>query len=181
MLENILLAGQGGQGMILLGKLLAGMAMNADLQTTYFPSYGSEVRGGTAHCHVKISDEEIYLPNVEHADAMIIMNQPSMDRFGSRLKEDGLLLINSSMASPPADLPAGVVVHSLRVTHMAHEMGDMRVGNMLMLGAYQAARGWLTAERVEEYLVKTMTGRKAALLELNRQAIAAGAAAVTGG
>ena len=56
MLENILLAGQGGQGMILLGKMLAGMAMNADLQTTYFPSYGSEVRGGTAHCHVKISD-----------------------------------------------------------------------------------------------------------------------------
>ena len=165
---------------ILMGKLLAGMAMKADLHTTYFPSYGTEVRGGTAHCHVKISDEEVYLPNVEHADVLIVMNQMSMDRFGERLVGGGLLLANSSMVTPPADLPAGAVVRQIPATGMAVDLGDIRVGNMVMLGAYRAARDWLTAENLEAYLTRTMTGRKAALLELNRKAAAAGAAALRG-
>ena len=181
MTENILLAGQGGQGMILLGKLLAGMAMKADLHTTYFPSYGTEVRGGTAHCHVKVCDEEIYLPNVERATVLIIMNQQSMDRFGPRLQAGGLLLVNSSMVHPPDELPAGVRLHALPVTQTAHDLGDVRVGNMVMLGAYQAASEWLTAENIESYLSRTMTGRKAALLPLNRQAVAAGVRAVGSG
>jgi 2-oxoglutarate ferredoxin oxidoreductase subunit gamma len=181
MTENVLMAGQGGQGMILLGKLLAGMAMKAGLRTTYFPSYGTEVRGGTAHCHVKVADEEIFLPNVEHADTLVVMNQPSMERFGPRLKAGGLLLINSSMVEPPKKLPDGATVHAVPATQIAHDLGDMRVCNMVMLGAYQAASRWLTAENVEAYLAKTMTGRKAKLLPLNRQAVAAGAAAVKGG
>jgi 2-oxoglutarate ferredoxin oxidoreductase subunit gamma len=97
MTEKIILAGFGGQGMMLLGKLLAQAAMADGKQVTYFPSYGTEVRGGTAVYHLIVSSEEIFSPIIEEADTLIVMNQPSYQKFKGMLKPDGLLLLNTSM------------------------------------------------------------------------------------
>ena len=98
MTERIIIAGAGGQGIMLLGKILAQAAMRQDKFVTWLPSYGAEVRGGTAHCMVIISNTEIGSPYIDKADALIIMNQPSLERFKAKLKNKGLLIVNSSLA-----------------------------------------------------------------------------------
>ena len=97
--HRIIFAGSGGQGLLTVGKLLAQCSMEEGRHVTCFPSYGSEVRGGTSHCHVIVSDEEIYSPLVEDATALMIMNQPSLERFGPQLIRPGLLVLNTSMAA----------------------------------------------------------------------------------
>ena len=99
MTEKIIIAGSGGQGVMLLGKILAETAMQENKFVTWLPAYGAEVRGGTSHCMVIISDKEIGSPYVDKADTLIIMNQPSLERFKERRAPQGLLLINSSLAS----------------------------------------------------------------------------------
>ena len=134
MLERVIMAGFGGQGMMFIGKLLAQAGMEEGFNVTYFPSYGAEVRGGTAHCHVAISDQPIYSPIVEEADALIIMNQPSYRKFRPCLKPDGLLILNSSMVEVKEEADAEVV--AVPATELADEMGGVRVGNVIMLALY---------------------------------------------
>ncbi len=172
MTERVIMAGFGGQGMMLIGKLLAGAAMNDGREITFFPSYGAEVRGGTAHCHVVISTEPIHSPIVEEADALIIMNEPSYEKFRSRLKPGGLLLLNSSMVEPKEE--ADVQVVSVRVTDLANEIGSTRVANVIMLALYNEIRKFFTSDALFSEVEKVMTGRKAKLLDLNRKAWAKG-------
>jgi len=171
--ERMILAGWGGQGMILLGKLVANVMMNQGKEVTYFPSYGAEVRGGTAHCHVIYSDEPIYSPIAEQAEAMVIMNQPSYTRFHGRLTPTGTLLINTSMIRREEPHPDATVLR-FKATDEANRLGEVRVGNMLMLGAVRAATDCAPREAIEDVLRRTLTGRKAALLDLNLQALARG-------
>lgn len=172
MTERVIMAGFGGQGMMLAGKVYAMAIMEAGLEVTFFPSYGAEVRGGTAHCHVIASQEPIYSPMVNTADALIIMNQPSYIKFRPRLRAGGLLLINSSMAQVEQDQEQGnrVTCVSLPVTELANDLGAVRVANTIMLGAYATLRPVVPAEAVFATFAKGMTGAKAKLLEVNRKA-----------
>lgn len=176
MTERVIIAGFGGQGIMMMGKLAATVGMHAGREVTFFPSYGAEVRGGTAHCHLVLSDEAIYSPVVERADTLIILNQPSYDKFRPRLKPDGLLLLNESMADTDAAVEEGCNVTCVRIpaTQLANELGDVRVANVVMLGAWSALRGWLSPESIIADLEAQMTGRKAHLLDANRAAFAKG-------
>ncbi len=177
MTERVIMAGFGGQGMMMLGKLFAGVATGENRQVTFFPCYGPEVRGGTAHCHVVVSNEPIYSPIVEKADSLIIMNQPSYDKFRSRLKPGGLLLINASMAEPDSALEGSsqAVCLPIPATDAANELGNVRVANVVMLGAYVAVRPVLPSPAVAAGLESQFTGTKARLLEINRRALQKGA------
>ncbi len=177
MTERVIMAGFGGQGMMMLGKLFAAVAMREGAEVTFFPSYGAEVRGGTAHCHVVVSDEPIYSAIIERADTLIIMNQPSYDKFRPRLRPDGLLLINASMAEPNSALERDSQVTCLLIpaTDAANKLGNVRVANVVMLGAYSAMRPVLPSEAIVAGLEAQLSGPKAHLLEVNRKAFRRGA------
>jgi 2-oxoglutarate ferredoxin oxidoreductase subunit gamma len=172
MYERIIFAGSGGQGVLTLGKVLARTAMLRDLHCTYFPSYGTEVRGGTANCQVVIADEEIYSPLVEEADTLFAMNQPSYDRFGPRLRPGGFLVINTSMAAPES-----VDDHTIAVpaTEIANELGEVRVANVVLLGAYNRRRRIVPDDLLFQQVSYAFGGLTGRLLEQNRAAFAAGA------
>jgi len=175
MTERLILAGWGGQGMMLLGKILAEMGMREGLEVTFYPSYGAEVRGGTAHCHVVFSAGPIYSPIVEQADTLIIMNQPSYDKFHGRLKPDALMLLNRSLVAMPPSTGGDGREFARRIvgvpaTDIANEVGDVRVANVVMLGVYNTLKELLPDERAFDALERALTGRKAALLDVNRQA-----------
>ena len=172
MRERIILAGSGGQGVMTVGKALARAAMLEDLSCTYLPSYGTEVRGGTANCQVVIADEEIYSPLVEEADTLFIMNQPSYERFRRMLKPGGLLVINTSMADPAGDDDGEVL--GVPATGIANELGDVRVANVVMLAAYNRRRRLLPDDLLFEQVIHTFGGLEGRLLEVNRSAFAAG-------
>ena len=134
--RNLLVAGFGGQGVMMLGTLLAqATCESTDKHVTYFPSYGAEMRGGTANCYVVISDDEIGAPVMDEMEDMIIMNDPSLNKFIDKLKAGGTLFINSSIVKSEITR-TDVKVVKVPVTEMALEMGNPRILNIIMLGAY---------------------------------------------
>ena len=171
--ERIIFAGSGGQGVMTLGKVLARAAMIQDLHCTYLPSYGTEVRGGTANCQVTIADEPIYSPLVEEADTLFAMNAPSYKRFRRRLRPDGLLVINTSMAAPEEDTDRNAV--GVPATEIASDLGDVRVANVVMLGAYNRRRRLISDDLLFEQVSYAFGGLTGRLLDLNRAAFVAGA------
>lgn len=176
MQERILIAGAGGQGALTIGKFLATVAMDAH-RVTFFPSYGAEVRGGTAHCHVVISDDQqIADPVVDHASVLIIMNQLSYRRFIDRINPDGLLLLNNSMVTPETEPQCGRVV-SVPMSELASEMGDIRVGNVIMLGVLNTVHPLLDEAAVFTAMENILGGdpSKSKILDLNKQAYRVGA------
>jgi len=173
--KSLIIAGFGGQGVMLIGKTLGYAANDMGLNATFFPAYGTEQRGGTANCTVIISDEEIGCPVCETFDTIIAMNEPSLVRFAPALKEGGEILINSSLVmSRP---PAGVKYYEVDSTAIADEIGNPKVANMVILGAYVAINGQLNVEEVKEKVKKSLAG-KPALIDLNMKAIDAGYAAI---
>lgn len=175
MLERAIIAGFGGQGLMVMGKLVAKLMMDEGFSVTYFPSYGAEVRGGTANCHVIVSSDEIASPIVEEADTLVVMNQPSWERFRSRLAPDGVALVNSSLVQPTDPPQAGRIVQ-VPATQMAADLGDVRAANMVMMGAYNALRSFVPFDRLLEHVKEALGSRKAALAELNAKAVEAGRA-----
>jgi len=174
MSENILIAaGFGGQGVMLLGQMLATAAMYDNKHSTWLPSYGPEMRGGTANCTVVISDELIGSPVTDSPGELIIMNIPSLLKFEPALKEDGLLILNTSVVDR-APQRKDVEVVKIDANKIAEEIGNTKISNMVMLGAYLEKTGAVTVESVEKALRKKLTGKKAALIELNLKAIEAG-------
>ena len=168
--ERILIAGAGGQGALTIGKFLATVAM-ASHQVTFFPSYGAEVRGGTAHCHVVLSGEEIFNPVVDEASVLIVMNQMSYRRFLPRLRHDGLLLLNSSMVRPEPPPECGQLV-AVPATQLASEMGNIRVANVILLGVMNTLKP-LVDERAIFAAMEASFGHdptKAKIIDLNKQA-----------
>ncbi len=134
--RNLMVAGFGGQGVMTMGKLLSQATCDStDLNVTFFPSYGAAMRGGTANCYVVISDEEIGAPVSNSVDDLIVMNGPSLHKFLPNLKPGGTLFINSSIVKDPIDRD-DIRVISVPVTEMALEMGNPRILNIIMLGAY---------------------------------------------
>lgn len=172
--ERILLAGAGGQGALTIGKFIAEVLMTK-YRVTWFPSYGAEVRGGTAHCHVVISDQEIANPVVEEATALLIMNQASYLRFRERMSPDGVLVTNSSLVKLD---PPTVVATTMEVaaSELATEMGDIRVANMIMLGALNQVKPLMTVaelNRMVDHVLGTSPS-KARISDLNKQAFVVG-------
>ena len=177
MTEKIILAGFGGQGMMLLGKLLAQAAMTDGKYVTYFPSYGTEVRGGTAVYYLIISNEEIFSPLIEEADTLIVMNQPSYQKYKDMLKPDGLLVLNSSMIKLN-NLPE-VKTYKIPATEIASKLGNVLVSNVVMLGAFLAIKKLFAAHLILDQLQAMLKGKKGNLFSLNKQALESGMQVIT--
>ena len=181
MVEKVIVAGFGGQGILFLGKVLAQAAMDEGHHVTYFPSYGPEVRGGRANCHVTVSSDEIDSPMIVQADVVLAMSQIAWDFFSPRLKPDGLAVLNDSMVSAEGDRPPqeGACPLSQRIvavpaTAVADQLGDVRTTNMVMLGAYNHVRRLLAPQGVLDSVRMTLSARKAELYDLNRRAVEKG-------
>ncbi|MFH1038574.1 MAG: 2-oxoacid:acceptor oxidoreductase family protein [PVC group bacterium] len=133
--ERIIMAGFGGQGIMLAGKMAVRAGLLLDRRVTYIPSYGAEVRGGTAHCHVIISQEEISTPIIVRPDACLVMNSPSLAKFAGRVRPGGLLIVNSSLVEETSGRE-DVVELRVPANRIAEEHGNIKAANMAMLGAY---------------------------------------------
>jgi len=173
MLERVIVAGFGGQGIIFLGKLLAQAMMDEGRNVTYFPAYGPEVRGGRANCHVVVSSDEIFSPIVVQADSLLMMNQVSWDYFAPCLRPAGLAVVNTTLVA--AELPSGGPrLLGVPASEIASGLGDIRAANMVMLGAYNHVRQLLGVDALLEHVREALGRRKADLFELNRQAVQKG-------
>lgn len=173
--EEIVIAGFGGQGIMLAGKLLAQTAMNAGKEVTYMPSYGAEVRGGTANCMVVISEREISCPVVGRPDSLIVMNKASLHKFGPRLKKGGLLIMNSSLIDETSELDDSIEIIAIPADELAVELGNKKSANMVALGAYIEKRGRLSIETAVQALPETIAERYHNTLPVNTAALNRGA------
>jgi 2-oxoglutarate ferredoxin oxidoreductase subunit gamma len=173
MLEHAIMAGFGGQGLMFMGKLTAKVMMDQGMCVTYFPSYGAEVRGGTANCNVIVSSDEIASPMVGLADTLVVMNQPSYERFKTRLQPDGVLIVNSSLIEP-GDRPPAKMVLEVPATQMASDLGDVRCANMVMMGVYNVVRDFVPFDNLIEHMKAAFGERKSNIWDLNASAIEAG-------
>ena len=173
--ERILVAGSGGQGIILMGKILAAVAVPTVPHVTFFPAYGAEVRGGTSNGQIVLSSEPISSPVCERFDAQLIMNQASADLFLPVLDEGGLAVLNASMCLTP-ETPDAVCVPA---SEMAQELGDIRAANFVMLGAFLARRPMVPPQDMEKQIASVFGRKGTSLIDLNTRAFRAGMAAVT--
>ena len=169
MYEKIICAGFGGQGIMLMGKLLAQIGMSQGYQVTWLPSYGAEVRGGTAHSMVHISTERIASPTIFSPTTCIVMNKPSLIKFMDRVKPGGLLIINTSMADRIVEKKA-VKIAALPLTRLASELGNIKVANMIAIGAFIQLKKIFPLKNVLNELNNVLP-LKEELISLNRKAI----------
>jgi 2-oxoglutarate ferredoxin oxidoreductase subunit gamma len=174
MQTEIVISGFGGQGALFAGQMLAYAAMDEGLHVTWIPSYGPEMRGGTAHCTVIIADEEIGSPLVRNPTAAIVMNAPSLDKYESKVAPGGVLAVNSSLVNRHATRE-GIRILEIPATAVAEELGDTRLANLVLTGATVQATGVLPLEAVERALEAHLPERHRSLLEANRQALRRGA------
>jgi 2-oxoglutarate ferredoxin oxidoreductase subunit gamma len=172
--REILLAGSGGQGMILTGKMLAQAAVADGFNATYIPSYGAEVRGGTAHCHVKLGHRPIGSPIVENASIVVAMNEPSYLAFSPLLHRGATLVVNTSLV-PTIGRHSGVKIIALELTKIAADMGSLRSANMLVLGLCAGLLG-LDREHLLALISETLGRKNPALLEVNQKILEKGMA-----
>ena len=170
MLERVLIAGSGGQGVLLVGKLLATVAVDTVPHVTFFPVYTIEVRGGTANCQVILSSDEIASPVSDRFDSILLMNQAGVERFSPLCGDGCLTLVNQSLCRVPAGVPAAQV----DATETANQLGDTRMANLVMLGAYLARKPLLNAEAVEREIRQVFADKSSELAELNVKAFKAG-------
>ena len=173
MREEIICAGFGGQGVMLLGKVIAQAAFKEDKHLTWIPSYGAAMRGGTAFCTVVIADREIASPYVNSCDTLFVFNQPSWDKFKSKVKKRGLVLLNSSLIEDKS-LPRNIKVRKIPFTEMASSLGDVRVANMVALGAFLREKNILKRKTVFKVFSEIAPKDKRHLLKINRKALEAG-------
>jgi len=171
---KIKIAGFGGQGILLLGKALAETAMFSDYHVSWIPSYGPEMRGGTANCQVFISDDRIGSPMTEHPDVLIAMNKPSLEKFAHTVVPGGIIIYNTSMIDIDFQRNDCEVL-PLPVTHLAEEAGNSKAANFVVLGAYSHYTGILNTELIIELLPHLINPK---LVDLNIKAIQKGIDAV---
>ena len=175
-LTNIF-AGFGGQGVLLIGKLVAYAGMDEGRNVSWLPSYGPEMRGGTANCSVVVSDDPIASPVLSMADCVIAMNTPSLDKFEANVLPGGKLFINSSIIDKKATR-TDIDVYYVPCNDIADQLGNPKVLNMARLGAYLEATKVVGVESVLQALLHSLGEKKAHLIPLNRQAIEMGAESI---
>ncbi len=175
MMDKILLAGFGGQGVMFIGKILTYAGMLDGRQVCWIPSYGPEMRGGTANCSVLISDEEIHSPVIEYADFGIVLNQPSYDKFIERIKPGGVLVVNSSIVSMNR-CREDISVIGIPAGDLANELGNASLANMVCLGALLPSLTMVDIASVEKAVAAVVGKKKPELYELNLAAVRKGQA-----
>jgi 2-oxoacid:acceptor oxidoreductase gamma subunit (pyruvate/2-ketoisovalerate family) len=169
------ISGFGGQGILFAGVALAEAGMKEGLQVSWIPSYGPEMRGGTAHCHVRLSRHSIASPLINRPSTVIAFNEPSVEKFVNELVPGGLMMLNSSMVTTkPTRKDIRIV--EVPVTDAAKEVGNPKVANMVMLGAYLQVTRAVDDESVLSALAEH--GLRAELVDLNRRALLAGRALI---
>ncbi len=178
--ERILCAGFGGQGVMSIGQLLAYAGMLEDKHVTWLPSYGPEMRGGTAYCSVVVSDTPVGSPIVTaNATCAIVMNLPSLLKFESSVRPGGMLLVNSSLIGKSVDR-RDIRVHGIFANELAVQCDMPRAANMVMLGAYLALAKPVKIESITLAFMKVFGTKAERLLDQNIEALRLGAAAVAG-
>ncbi|MEM0360372.1 MAG: 2-oxoacid:acceptor oxidoreductase family protein [Candidatus Diapherotrites archaeon] len=176
--EKIISAGFGGQGVLLIGKILALAGMLEGRKVSWVPSYGPEMRGGTANCTVIISSTEISSPLAPEPDSIIVMNKPSLEAFEPILKKNGLLVMNSSLIDIKPKR-SDIRVFFVPANEIAEkEIGNVKTANMVMLGAYTVLSGSVKMDSVKKALEKEMKGEKQKFLPANLKALELGAKTV---
>lgn len=173
MQSEIMCAGFGGQGIMVIGKLLAVAGLNAGREVAWIPSYGPEMRGGTAYCLVVLADRPIGSPIIENPGHLVAMNRPSLEKFAPKLKPGGACLVNSSLITIGADRED---VDEFRVpcNEIANAMGNSKVTNIVALGAFAARSGLIDFELIRE-AVRYNFKEKPKLIDLNMKALDQGA------
>ncbi|MEH6991095.1 2-oxoacid:acceptor oxidoreductase family protein [Neobacillus drentensis] len=178
MLEEIIIAGFGGQGVMSMGQLIAYAGMLEGRGVSWLPSYGPEQRGGTANCAVVVSEEPVGSPLVTNPSTAIILNNPSFDKFEKRVRPGGLLIINSSLVTRVSGR-SDIEIIELTATDMAADLGNARVANMILLGAFIELTKVVSSESIIESLKKVLSEEKHHLIEVNKQALNKGLSSVT--
>ena len=173
MKEEIIFAGFGGQGIMFMGKAIAYAAMNEGKRVTWIPSYGAEVRGGTAYSMVIISDEDIASPIIKEPTICVAMNGPSLRKYEANVRINGLLIINKSIADSEAKR-RDIEVLNIPITELAKEAGDHRIGNMVALGALLGKRKIIALESLISGLKDIVSSTYHNLLPVNERAIRKG-------
>ncbi len=175
MQQEVIIAGFGGQGVLFTGLLLTYAGMDAGKEVTWIPSYGPEMRGGTANCTVVISDEEIGSPFVLNPTAVIAMNLPSLEKFEDLVKPGGVLVVNTSMVNRSVDRD-DITVVNVPANDIAETIGNKRAVNMVMLGALLGNSDILSLEALEAALEAHLPERHKKTLPMNKEALRQGAA-----
>ena len=172
MQRDVIMAGFGGQGILLIGKMLAYAGMHAGKEVSWLPSYGPEMRGGTCNCTVVISDKPVGSPVIRSPRAVVAMNLPSLEKFEPDLREGGLLLINSSLINRGAGRD-DVTVVEVPANEIATDLGNPRGANMVALGAYIGATEAVSVDEVIEVIRETFAA-KPAVIDVNIEALRKG-------
>lgn len=172
--KSVIIAGFGGQGVMVIGQLLAYTACETtDKYVTYFPSYGAEMRGGTANCYVVISDEPVGAPKVAQADYLIVLNDPSMSRFKDAVAPNGVMFVNSSVVTTKPDRE-DIKVVEVDAGTIAYELGSPKVLNLVMTGAVIGYSDLLPAENVLQTAFKKLGAKRPELNPINEAAFRRG-------
>ncbi|MFW5787479.1 MAG: 2-oxoacid:acceptor oxidoreductase family protein [Halanaerobiales bacterium] len=173
MKEEVVMAGFGGQGVMSIGRLLAYAGMKEDCEVSWMPSYGPEMRGGTANCTVIVSDERIPSPLSSRPNSIIVMNLPSLDKFEPRLKKEGIAFVNISLIERDIERD-DIEMIGIPANEIANELGNSKVANMAMLGAYVAKTGIVDLDTVKNSLKNVLPERRHGLIPLNEEALQKG-------
>jgi len=175
--HEIVISGFGGQGVLFAGQLLAYAGLAEGRHVTWIPSYGPEMRGGTAHCTVIISDQEIGSPLVRNPTAALVMNPPSMEKYAPLVQAHGVLILDTTLIEQRS-ARSDIQTIALPAKTIADELGAPQIANVVMLGALIAATGVVTVETMNDVLAQHLSARHRDKLKANRAALARGAAYV---
>ncbi len=173
MLIKTIFSGFGGQGVILMGYFLAMAGMYEEKNVTCLPSYGAEVRGGTANCTVVVADEEIASPVASEPEFAVLMNNPSLFRFQNQVQSGGTLFLNSSMIET-RPIRGDLEIYEIPANDLAKQLGEDKVLNMVMLGAFVKKTGLVSFETMARVLRDTFSHRNPGILKLNKSALSLG-------
>lgn len=173
MYQGIRIAGFGGQGVVSAGILLAQAGVEDKKNASWLPSYGPEMRGGTANCSVVVTDGEVYTPIVSLPNTVIVMNEPSLPKFEPMIKSRGLLILNSSLINS-RPTRTDITTVCVPCNELAQQVGMDRVANLVALGAFIKLTGAVTLASVADAMKKVYKRAKPEMLELNRKALQAG-------
>lgn len=172
-MADIIIAGFGGQGVLAMGQMIAYAGMIEDKAVSWFPSYGPEQRGGTCNCSVVVTEEEIGSPLVTVPTAAIVMNGPSFERFEPIVGAEGLLIYNSSLVQQESERN-DIQILAVPANEIADKLGNARVANMVLLGAFIGATGLVKEKSIAEALKEVLSERHHHLIPLNMQALERG-------
>lgn len=171
--RDVIIAGFGGQGVMLIGNLLAQAGMEQGLEVSFIPVYGAEMRGGTANCTVVLDTHPIGSPLVREPLSAIVLNEPSLRKFQARLRPEGVQIVNASLIDKTL-LDAGLRTVYIPANDLAHALGNVKLANMVALGAWLKATGALPLAAVQEALKRVVSAHYAKLIPVNARALEEG-------